>query len=202
MQNLPDWITNYGLPGVIVILLLFQIDKVSAALQKVIGVFAPNVAERMRHTKEQAKWRREQIEREYVDTVKAQKDFLLEMKGRADDERQRADDERQKAQERFDKQRSEWQQRFDEQDRIHREERTNLQRQVELLAAQKAAEYKEMVTLYERLESRHLSWQQTHTEIQGSMMRRLDQMALILAGRMGFPDASGRRGQGQKNNAG
>lgn len=175
MQNFPAWITQYGPWFLIVFLLILNFEKVSGGMQKVVSLFVPNVAEKLRHSKEQAKWKRDQVEREYIDTVKSLKDFVQEMKSQAQDERARAD-----------KQREEWQARFDERDRISREERALLHTQIERLMEQRTDMLSDLTAKYERLETRNLDWQQRHTELLGSMMRRLDQMALILAGRMGF----------------
>jgi uncharacterized protein (DUF2132 family) len=172
----PSWINQYGPWFAVVFLLILFSDKVAESMQKVLAVFSPGVAEKLRHAKETAQWRREQIEREYVDTVKSQKDFILEMKSQAQEERDRAD-----------KQRLDWQQRADERDRLYREERDHLQVKIERLMEQRTDDYERLGRQFAELETRNIDMNRQQIELLGMQTRRLDLISLTLASEKGFP---------------
>ena len=183
---MPDWINQYGPWAVVAFLLILNFEKVSAGLQKVIAIFAPGMAEKLRVAKERDQWRRDQIEREYVDTVKSQKDFILEMKAQAQNERDRAD-----------KQRNDWQKRFDDHDRLYRDERRVYQLRIEQLMGQRTDDYEQLTRKVVELETQNIDIYKRQIELLAAQTRRLDLISLTLASERGFPNLLGRTSKGE-----
>lgn len=160
---MPEWVAQWGPWIAIVLLLILNAEKVGGALQKVLSVIAPNMAERWHHSREEQKWKRDRVEREYVDTVEALKDFVREMK-----------DQVTAVQKRLDEREDQW-----------RHEREEYLLRIERLMEQRTDVHADMVRQYDAMEGRNLAMLQRMSEILASQTNRLDQIALILAGRMG-----------------